>query len=149
MTTSNNRTSTYTQVSASSDHDRPKSSDTKKDLWSSMLDNVASGKKLPEKNILVLGTFLQEHLRSLANAWSGGSTESQREFLEALAVEDGRKGHDRHGSKQPLIANNFALGYTYQDVLDADHEGMVWEKLFKSILILSRYTCPPFNIPSR
>ena len=92
-----------------------------------MLDNVASGKKLPEKNILVLGTFLSEHLRSLANAWSGGSTESQREFLEALAVEDGRKGQDRHGSKQPLIANNFALGYTYQDVLDADHEGMVWE----------------------
>jgi dynein light intermediate chain 1 len=48
----NNRVSTYTQ---SSDHDRPKSSDAKKDMWSSMLDSVASGKKLPVKNILVLG----------------------------------------------------------------------------------------------
>jgi dynein light intermediate chain 1 len=52
MATSNNRTSTYTQ---SSDHDRPKSADAKKDMWSSMLDGVASGKRLPEKNILVLG----------------------------------------------------------------------------------------------
>lgn len=50
--------STYTQVSASSDHDRPKSSDAKKDLWNSMLDGVASGKRLPEKNILVLGVQL-------------------------------------------------------------------------------------------
>ena len=49
-----NRTSTYTQGSMSGDHDRPKSAD-KNDLWSSMLDGVASGKRLPEKNILVLG----------------------------------------------------------------------------------------------
>jgi dynein light intermediate chain 1, cytosolic len=60
MGTPNNRTSTYTQVSSSSDHDRPKSSDAKKDMWSSMLDGVASGKKLPEKNILVLGKYLKE-----------------------------------------------------------------------------------------
>lgn len=26
-----------------------------KNLWSSLLDSVASGKKLPEKNLLVLG----------------------------------------------------------------------------------------------
>lgn len=51
----NNRASTYTQASMSSDHDRPKSADAKKDMWSSMLDSVASGKRLPEKNILVLG----------------------------------------------------------------------------------------------
>lgn len=55
MASSNNRTSTYTQVSAGSDHERPKSADAKKDMWSSMLDGVASGKRLPEKNILVLG----------------------------------------------------------------------------------------------
>lgn len=36
---------------------RPTSSDTaKKDMWSSMLDSVASGRKLPEKNIFVLGS---------------------------------------------------------------------------------------------
>jgi hypothetical protein len=58
MAASNDRTSTYTQVSASSDHDRPKSADAKKDMWSSMLDSVASGKRLPEKNILVLGPLI-------------------------------------------------------------------------------------------
>lgn len=52
MASATKRTSTYTAVS---DHDRPRSADTKKDMWSSMLDSVASGKKLPEKNILVLG----------------------------------------------------------------------------------------------
>ena len=29
--------------------------DNEKGMWSSMLDSVASGKKLPEKNLLVLG----------------------------------------------------------------------------------------------
>ncbi|KAL3418958.1 Cytoplasmic dynein 1 light intermediate chain 2 [Phlyctema vagabunda] len=106
MASNNNRTSTYT---VSSDHERPKSSDAKKDLWSSMLDGVASGKRLPEKNILVLG----------------GTSESQKEFLESLAIEDGRKPQDRQNVKLPPIANDFALGYTYQDVLDADHEDIL------------------------
>ncbi|TAQ84544.1 hypothetical protein B7494_g7122 [Chlorociboria aeruginascens] len=104
--TTNNRTSTYTQVSTSSDPERPKSSDTKKDLWSSLLDSVASGKQLPEKNVLVLG----------------GSSDSQREFLETLSADDAKKSQGRHGSKQPPVANSFALGYTYHDVLDADQE---------------------------
>ncbi|RDL40819.1 Uncharacterized protein BP5553_00798 [Venustampulla echinocandica] len=125
MASSNNRTSTYTH-SSTGDHDRPKSSDAKKDLWSSMLDGVASGKRLPEKNILVLGRFQQA-----ANKWhitdgeAGGSTDSQREFLEGLAAEDTRKNSDRQSSKQPPIANNIALGYTYHDVLDADHEDIL------------------------
>jgi dynein light intermediate chain 1 len=59
----------------------------------------------------------------LTDSCAGGSTESQREFLEALSGEDGRKAQDRQSSKQPPIANSFALGYTYHDVLDADHEG--------------------------
>lgn len=29
--------------------------ETEENMWSSMLDGVASGKRLPEKNILVLG----------------------------------------------------------------------------------------------
>ncbi|CZR63838.1 related to dynein light intermediate chain 2 [Phialocephala subalpina] len=103
---SNNRTSTYTTTS---DHDRPKSADAKKDMWSSMLDSVASGKHLPEKNILVLG----------------GTPESQREFLESLSTDESRRAGDRQNSKQPPIANNFALGYTYHDVLDADHEDIL------------------------
>lgn len=28
------------------------------DMWSSLLDSVASGKKLPEKNIIVLGPLI-------------------------------------------------------------------------------------------
>lgn len=39
-------------------------------------------------------------------------------------MDETRKSQDRQSSKQPPIANNFALGYTYHDVLDADHEGM-------------------------
>jgi dynein light intermediate chain 1 len=57
MASTNNRTSTYTQVSSSSEHDRPKSADAKKEMWEMMLKGVASGKKLPEKNIIVLGKF--------------------------------------------------------------------------------------------
>ena len=52
MTANTNRFSTYTSTSAGSDS---KNGEQKKDMWSSMLDSVASGKRLPEKNILVLG----------------------------------------------------------------------------------------------
>lgn len=55
---------------------------------------------------------------------TGGSPDSQKEFLEALSIDDRRKVHDRHARKQPPVANSFALGYTYHDVLDADHEGI-------------------------
>lgn len=47
-----NRYSTYTSTSAGPDDGEEK----KQDMWLSMLDDVASGKKLPEKNMLVLGT---------------------------------------------------------------------------------------------
>jgi dynein light intermediate chain 1 len=56
MAISSNRMSTFTQASSNGDQERPRSSDNaKKEMWSSMLDGVASGKRLPEKNILVLG----------------------------------------------------------------------------------------------
>ncbi|KAG9244633.1 dynein light intermediate chain-domain-containing protein [Calycina marina] len=106
---SSQRTSAYTQASGGTGDDRPKSLDTKNNIWSSMLNSVSSGKKLPAKNILVLG----------------GTMESQKEFLEGLAVDDSRKLQERYNSKKPPIANNFALGYTYQDVLDADHEDIL------------------------
>ncbi|KAL2888243.1 Cytoplasmic dynein 1 light intermediate chain 1 [Ceratocystis lukuohia] len=79
--------------------------DVKKDLWLSMLDTVATGKKLPEKNLLVLG----------------GSPDSQREFLDSLSSGEQRWNVDRQ-SDAPPIANNFALGYTYYDVLEGDQE---------------------------
>lgn len=51
------RISTYTQASTSTDRERPLSGGDRpqKDMWSSMLDGVASGKRLPEKNLMVLG----------------------------------------------------------------------------------------------
>ena len=40
-------------------NDQSRSNDEgEKDMWSSLLDSVASGKKLPEKNIIVLGPLL-------------------------------------------------------------------------------------------
>lgn len=41
----------------SGNNSRPSSKDgPKKNIWSSMLDSVANGKRLPEKNLLVLGS---------------------------------------------------------------------------------------------
>jgi len=103
MTASANRVSTYTSASGGSEGRNGE----KKDLWSSLLDSVASGKRLPEKNIIVLG----------------GNSDSQREFLESLSNSSEKRSLDRQSSKPPPVANSFALGYTYYDVLDADQEG--------------------------
>ncbi|KAI1417342.1 putative motor protein [Hypoxylon sp. FL1857] len=107
MTTNSNRFSTYTTTSVGTGSEGKKD-EQKKDMWSSMLDSVASGKRLPEKNLLVLG----------------GSVDSQRDFLEALSSND-RKNLDRNNQKTPPIANSFALGYTYYNVLDADQEDIL------------------------
>lgn len=56
----------------------------------------------------------------------GGTPESQREFLETLSADtsaDPGLVNDKRKGKAPPIANQFALGYTYRDVLDADQEG--------------------------
>lgn len=66
---------------------------------------------------------------------SGGTPESQREFLDTLSADTPSSlaagpasdpsllPRDMRRSRSAPIANQFALGYTYQDVLDADHEG--------------------------
>ncbi|KAI4267669.1 MAG: hypothetical protein L6R35_006832, partial [Caloplaca aegaea] len=98
-----------TRISNVGPHSRPQGKgEQEKNLWSSLLNGVASGKKLPEKNLLVLG----------------GNAELQREFLETLESDTSRKPQDRR-RKKPPVANEFALGYTYQDVLDADHDALV------------------------
>ncbi|KAM0241822.1 hypothetical protein ACHAPO_001516 [Fusarium lateritium] len=96
-----NRVSIYTQGSGDSEG---RDGEQKNDLWTSMLESVASGKRLPEKNLIVLG----------------GSPEHQRDFLDSLSSSEPRRNADR--LKIPPIANNFALGYTYYDVLDADQD---------------------------
>lgn len=107
MTANSNRFSTYTTTSVGTGSEGKKD-EQRKDMWSSMLDSVASGKRLPEKNLLVLG----------------GSVDSQRDFLEALSSND-RRNLDRNNQKTPPIANSFALGYTYYNVLDADQEDIL------------------------
>lgn len=53
----------------------------------------------------------------------GGSTDSQRDFLDSLSNNELRRSLERQGAKIPPVANSFALGYTYYDVLDTDQEG--------------------------
>ncbi|KAJ4398183.1 hypothetical protein N0V91_010411 [Didymella pomorum] len=87
--------------------ERPSSRDADKDeIWKPLLKSVSTGKKLPEKSLLILG----------------GTPETQRDFLESVSTDgpNGRRPQDR--GKRPPVANQFALGYTYQDVLDTDHE---------------------------
>jgi dynein light intermediate chain 1 len=59
-------------------------------------------------------------LRGEANFCSGGT---QRDFLESVSTESNSRRPPDRGRKPP-VANQFALGYTYQDVLDTDHEGV-------------------------
>ncbi|KAF2635247.1 dynein [Massarina eburnea CBS 473.64] len=86
---------------------RPNSKDEdKEEIWKPMLDSISSGKRLPEKSLLVLG----------------GTPETQREFLESVSTEASTNRRPPDRGRKPPIANQFALGYTYQDVLDTDHE---------------------------
>ncbi|RMD41378.1 hypothetical protein DV735_g3755, partial [Chaetothyriales sp. CBS 134920] len=81
--------------------------DEKEALWVPLLNSVSKGKDLPEKQLLVLG----------------GSPEQQREFLEQVNPDSGRLRYkDRRNHTKAPISNRYALGYTYQDVLDADQE---------------------------
>ena len=51
MATNPNRFSTYTSISSGSE----KKEEQKKDLWQTLLSEVATGKQFPQKNLLVLG----------------------------------------------------------------------------------------------
>ncbi|KAJ5649864.1 uncharacterized protein N7484_003587 [Penicillium longicatenatum] len=107
---------------------RPTSKDgSKKNIWSSLLDSVANGKRLPEKNLLILG----------------GTPESQIEFLETFSADtsaDPNLVNGKRKGKTPPIANQFALGYTYRDVLDADQE----DTLARVSAYLLSEPCPSF-----
>ena len=57
---------------------RPKSKDEpEKGIWSSMLDSVASGRKLPEKQMIVFGilrTTMNKHMRLTTMRWNKRDT---------------------------------------------------------------------------
>lgn len=90
-----------------------------------MLDNMSSGKRLPEKSLLVLG----------------GTPETQRDFLESVSTENANNRRPPDRGRKPPIANQFALGYTYQDVLDTDHE----DTLARLSLYLLSHPSPSFT----
>lgn len=110
-----------------SNHDRIGSSGgEKKEIWSALLDNVASNRKLPEKRLLVLG----------------GTKESQKEFIDSLSQEPPSRlrPQNRDKNRRVPIANEFALGYTYQNVFDSDHEGQ--QRLYLSMARDRADDCP-------
>ncbi|KAF8543237.1 dynein light intermediate chain-domain-containing protein [Trichophaea hybrida] len=76
----------------------------KENMWLSMLSSVTLSRRLPHKSVLVLG----------------GTSEGQKEFVESLGA-----GGFKKGTRAAPVANAFALGYTYQDILDADHEDVL------------------------
>ena len=72
----------------------------------------------------------------------------QKELLEILVSDAPNRPQDRQ--RKPVIANEIALGYTYQDVLDADQEGQAFQAANAKVvqLTISRYTCQNINILS-
>ncbi|GAB7356956.1 hypothetical protein MBLNU459_g7798t1 [Dothideomycetes sp. NU459] len=93
-------------------HSRPSTAGSdNKEIWSALLDNVSSGKKMPEKNLVVLG----------------GTQDTQRDFLDSLSQDPprGLRPPDRSKARKTPVANRFALGYTYQDVYDSDHDDVL------------------------
>lgn len=90
---------------------RPTSKDgEKQQIWVPMLNNASKGKDLAEKQLLVLG----------------GTPDQQREFLEHLNPPTTRpRYNDRHQDRKAPISNRYSLGYTYQNVLDADQEDVL------------------------
>ncbi len=57
----------------------------------------------------------------------GGTPDTQKELLETLVSDTAKRPQDRN-KRKPVVANEFALGYTYHDVLDADQEGQIHER---------------------
>jgi dynein light intermediate chain 1 len=108
-----------------------------------MLDGVSSGKRLPEKSLLVLGIHGAQVLDTgviyaLIKFRTGGTPDTQKDFLESLSTDPSSNRRPPDRGRKPPIANQFALGYTYQDVLDADHEGISFS--------MPQFTHPHSNI---
>ena len=78
-----------------------------------MLNSASKGKDLSEKQLILLG----------------GTPDQQREFLDQLNPPNLRPRYANNDRRrQPRtapVSNRYALGYTYHDVLDADHEGIL------------------------
>lgn len=75
---------------------------------------------------------MKSNRKFLASA--GGTPDTQKEFLESLTMDENGRRRPPDRGRRPPIANQFALGYTYQDVLDADQDGALMFLNFKSVI---------------
>ncbi len=68
----------------------------------------------------------------------GGTQESQQNFIDTISQDrsTSRRAPDRYSPRKAPIANQFALGYTYHDVLDADHEGMQTSRRSEDLVLI-------------
>ncbi|BFZ63876.1 hypothetical protein YB2330_005013 [Saitoella coloradoensis] len=86
-------------------------SDAKEEIWSTMLSSVSATKAIPLKNVFILG---------------GGATGAQ-EFVESLMRVQGaeKKSARQRKHTQAPLTTELALGYTYLDIEDAEHEDIL------------------------
>lgn len=67
-------------------------------------------------------------VRTLTNDQTGGSTEAQSQFIDSITPkplpQNAPRPYERQQRRRPEVANRYGLGYTYQDVLDVDEDGM-------------------------
>ncbi|GAO51541.1 hypothetical protein SAICODRAFT_17400 [Saitoella complicata NRRL Y-17804] len=85
--------------------------DAKEEIWSTMLSSVSATKAIPLKNVFILG---------------GGATGAQ-EFVESLMRVQGaekKRARQRKHTQAPLTTE-LALGYTYLDIEEAEHEDIL------------------------
>lgn len=80
MAANSNRVSMVTTGSGDGDG---KGAEPKKNLWTSMLESVASGKRLPEKNLLVLGMYSSKRY-GLVEKWLIKHQVARRKHNEIL-----------------------------------------------------------------
>lgn len=126
--------SAYRDAFTRTDNSRPSTANSeKKELWSTLLDNVSSGKKIPEKHLIILG----------------GTSETQKDFLDSLQQDTPSrlKPPDRSKARKTPVANSFALGYTYHHIYDSDHDGLLplLSLAFPDVKLTSDQTSSPVS----
>lgn len=106
--------------------------DEKQAIWTTLLDAAASTKALPLKNLIILG----------------GDREQQNQVIDSLAQKPSARARqaDIAKTRPPAATNELAIGYTYQNVYDADHEGSYSELWGRMILTRSRSCCKGIDI---
>ena len=101
-------------------------------IWVPMLNNASQDQELPQKQLIVLG----------------GTSDQQNEFLQSIKREPVQSRYQyRHQKPREVpVSNRYALGYTYQDVLDEDGEDVL-ARLSIYMLASPSASCAPLLRP--